>query len=81
MVTHFQKFIDYFKVHYHEDEKQLILGELVFKELFFSKVSNDRKNYSHVVSLFSHHGFLVMFSKSKYIINLDRIRHFNGEVF
>lgn len=78
MASNFQKFINYFKETYHEEEKQVIMGELVFKELFYSNVSNERQNYAHVAKLFAHHGLVIMISKARYVINLDLIRSFSG---
>lgn len=79
MVSNFQKFIQYFKEKYpHEDEKEIIMGEMIFKELFFSNISNERQSYSHVARLFVHHGFLVMLSKARFIISLDKIRKWDG---
>lgn len=80
MASNFQKFVDYFKTHYNEDEKELIMGEFVFKELFFSNISNERQAYSHVAKMFVHYGLLIMLSKARYIISLDKIRNFDGGV-
>jgi len=81
MVSYFQKFISFFKNNYDEADKELIMGELVFKEMFFSNINPERQNYSHVARLFVHHGFLVMLSKARFIISLDKIRNFDGETY
>lgn len=78
MVSNFQKFVNYFKENYHPEEKEIIMGELVFKELFYSNISNERQNYAHVAKLFAHHGLVVMISKARYVVNLDLIRSFSG---
>ena len=80
MASNFQKYIQYFKDKYpHEDEKEIIMGEMIFKETFFANVSNERQAYSHVAKLFVHHGFLVMLSKARFIISLDKIRNWTGD--
>lgn len=80
MASNFQKYIQYFKDKYpHADEKEIIMGEMIFKETFFSNVSNERQSYSHVARLFVHHGFLVMLSKARFIISIDKIRNWEGD--
>lgn len=78
MASQFQKFVQYFKNKYEPTDKELIMGELQFKELYLANVSSDRSNFPHVAKLFVQNGFLVMLAKSRYIINLDAIRAYNG---
>lgn len=78
MPSYFQRFIEYFKTHYDENDKEIIMGELMFRELFFENVTTERYHYSHVTKLMVHHGFLVMISKARYIISLDKLRSFTG---
>lgn len=80
MPSHFERFVEYFKNKYDSEDKELIMGELQFKELYFANVGRDRAPFPHVVRMFVQNGFLIMLAKSRYIINLDAIRAYNGAV-